>query len=426
MDGSEKKRTVTSMFTQYRGLRREIYVLFFGRVVTNLGAMVWPMLTMILSRKMGMNAQTISFFFVASGALMLPANLLGGRLADKYDKKRIIVAADAVSVLCYLISAALPLSLWTVASMVFAGILQSMEYPAYNALVADLTLTKDRDRAFSLQYLGSNLGLVLSPTIAGLLFEKHLPLAFLISGVSIGISTILIARLVQDVTPVNDTDTAAVYQAEVKDADLWEILKRNPILTVYTVAIALYYAAYGQYSFLMPLDMATAHGEDGAVLFGTVSSLNCIIVVIFTPVITRVFEKLTDVRKILVGELLAGAGYALFLLLLGRIPVYYAAITLFTWGEIFTTIADGPYISNRIPASHRGRINGLTSVLGSVIQGGAELGVGALYDRFGSLAAWTLVLSVLGAACFLTVLLIGRDKKAYPALYTGGEGKVTK
>ena len=30
---------------QYGGLRREMYVVFFGRVVTNMGALIWPMLT---------------------------------------------------------------------------------------------------------------------------------------------------------------------------------------------------------------------------------------------------------------------------------------------------------------------------------------------------------------------------------------------
>ena len=40
-------------FSQYRGLRRENYVLFFGRIVTNMGSMVWPMLTMILNQKLG-------------------------------------------------------------------------------------------------------------------------------------------------------------------------------------------------------------------------------------------------------------------------------------------------------------------------------------------------------------------------------------
>ena len=66
------------LLNQYRGLRREIYVLFFGRIVTNLGSMIWPVMTMILSQKMGFSAEKISYFFVGSGLIMLPASLIGG------------------------------------------------------------------------------------------------------------------------------------------------------------------------------------------------------------------------------------------------------------------------------------------------------------------------------------------------------------
>ena len=45
---------------QYGGLRREMYVVFFGRVVTNMGALIWPMLTLILKNKMGMSASEIA------------------------------------------------------------------------------------------------------------------------------------------------------------------------------------------------------------------------------------------------------------------------------------------------------------------------------------------------------------------------------
>ena len=36
------------LFDMYRGLRREMYILFYGRIVTNMGALIWPMLTLIL------------------------------------------------------------------------------------------------------------------------------------------------------------------------------------------------------------------------------------------------------------------------------------------------------------------------------------------------------------------------------------------
>lgn len=411
-------RWFTGLFTQYKGLRPEIYILFFGRVVTNLGSMVWPMLTMILSRKMNMSASMIAVLTVGSSVLMLPANLLGGRLADRKSKKGTIVACDAVSVVCYLIAAALPLSYFTLALFVAAGICQSMEYPSYNALIADLTLTKDRDRAYSLQYLGANLGLVLSPTLGGLLFENHLPLAFLFSGIAIGLSTVLIFFRVKNVTPEQDDSDEAVYQQAKAEGSILRVLKNNPLLLVFLLSMSLYYSAYGQYSYLMPLDMGKVHGENGAVLYGTVSSLNCIVVVLFTPVITKLFRKLRDPQRILIGQALIAAGYAAFLLLLGFVPAYYAAMLLFTWGEIFTTVAEGPYLTARVPASHRGRINGFSAVLATVLQGGISLAVGGTYDNAGSAAAWVLVLGVLGAAAALTVVLLLRDKKVYPALWT--------
>ena len=70
-------------FSQYRGLRRENYVLFFGRIVTNMGSMVWPMLTMILNQKLGMSAGNIAILTAVFGILMMPATLFGGKLADR-------------------------------------------------------------------------------------------------------------------------------------------------------------------------------------------------------------------------------------------------------------------------------------------------------------------------------------------------------
>ena len=197
------------LFNQYRGLRREIYILAFGRMVTNLGSMIWPVMTMILSQKLGFSASEISYIFVGTSLIMLPANLLGGKLADRYNKKWIIVICDGISIIGFVLCALIPLGFVTIVIFVVAGIFQSLEYPSYDALFADMSTTKDRERAYSLEYLGANLGLVLSPTIAGMLFKDYLWLSFLISGVSIGISTVVIAVLVRDVSPVKDTGEEA-------------------------------------------------------------------------------------------------------------------------------------------------------------------------------------------------------------------------
>ena len=164
--------------------------------------------------------------------------------------------------------------------------------------------------------------------------------------------------------------------------------------------------------------MAAIHGESGAVIFGTVSSLNCITVVIFTPIITKLFARMRDTGKMIVGRVLVFAGYVVFLLLLGFIPSYYLAMLIFTWGEIFSVLAEGPYVSTRIPASHRGRINGLMAVVYTAVTGGIDLSVGHLYDHAGSTWTWVFILAITVASASAAVILKSLDRKAYPKLYS--------
>lgn len=407
------------LFDQYRGLRRENYVLFFGNIVTNMGSMVWPMMTLILDQKLGLSAGNIALLLMGASVICMPASLYGGRLADRVNKKKIIIAGDLVSVTCYVICGLVPFSWLTVGLIILASIFQSIEGPAYNALIADITPTRDREKAYSLLYLGGNVGLMVSPTLSGILFKNYLWLAFIISGVAIGCSTLLIWFLVKNIEPVKEEGEEAEYQKAREGAGVWRVLWDNKPVLLFTVVMALFYAAYGQFNFLMPLEMGRLHGDDGALIFGTVTSLNCIVVVIFTPLVTGWFKRLPETGKLAVGRGLLIAGYLTFILLMGRIPVYYAAIILFTWGEIFNTLAEGPYESRRVPSSHRGRLSSVLGVAQGVLLSLFDVCVGKVYDLAGSRGAWTIVMSAAGLSLLLALRLIRTDRKTYPKLYAG-------
>ncbi len=163
--------------------------------------------------------------------------------------------------------------------------------------------------------------------------------------------------------------------------------------------------------------MGRIHGDAGALIFGTVTSLNCVIVVLFTPLITAWFRRLHETGKIVAGRLLLIAGYLVFILLLGRIPAYYAAIVLFTWGEIFNTLAEGPYESKRIPSSHRGRLTSVLGVAQGIMLSLFNVAVGKVYDLTGSRGAWTIVMTAAGVSLLLSLLLVRLDRREYPRLY---------
>ena len=406
------------MFSQYRGLRKELYILFIGRIMTNMGAMIWPMFTLILNQKLGMNATTIAACVIIFGLVNLPVSLIGGKLADKLNKKNIIVVCDLVSIASFIYCSLVPVTITSIAIFALASLFQTIEWPSYDALVADFSTSKDRERAYSLSYLGTNLGLVLSPTIAGILFNNHLNLAFLINGISIALSTALIFFRIKDVHRETDESAASGYEAELDSkVSAFSLIGKNRVVLLFILAAALSNGVYSMYNYLMPLDLGQTYAEQGSVLFGSMASVNCIVVVTCTALITRIFRKIRECGKMLIGEGLIITGYLLLLLFIRQPWMCFVAITIFTFGEIFNTLSSSPFLTRRIPASHRGRILAVMNVFCGIASSGIQLLIGMLYDRSGSTIAWATIIGIGLAEMLIVSIMAGFDRKDYPDLY---------
>ena len=138
---------------QYKHLGKEIYILFWGRIVTSMGSLIWPLLTLILENKLGYDATLIAGISFAMSILQFPMLLLGGRLADKRNRKNVIVICDLVTVVCYIICGLIPLSAYSIGLFYVACVFATIEGPSYDALIADLSdgeRTGKRHTAFSI------------------------------------------------------------------------------------------------------------------------------------------------------------------------------------------------------------------------------------------------------------------------------------
>lgn len=142
----QKMNRIEKFIGQYRNLPREIYVLFWGRIVTCMGSLIWPLMTLILKNKLGYSATAIAFITMVMGVVQFPMLLLGGKLADSRNRKHIIVVCDLVTVLCYVIAGLIPLSNTSIVLFYIAGVFATIEGPSYDALVADLSDSESRER----------------------------------------------------------------------------------------------------------------------------------------------------------------------------------------------------------------------------------------------------------------------------------------
>ena len=298
------------------------------------------------------SAEKIAGYLVVFVLIGLPVLMIGGKIADRFDKKMNIVYCDIVSIVLLIVCSFIRLSLWSIILMAVTALAQLMESASYDSLVADITPAADRERAYSLNYLGANIGLILSPTIAGFLFANYLWLSFLLSGLGIASSTILIFLKIHNIKPIRESTH---YKMRRDGESSLRVLLDNKVMLFYLIAISLMGAAYNQLNYLIPLDMGAEHGATGAAIFGTMTSTNCIEVVIFMPLVTAWFRRLSETVKTLIGGVLIVAGLLMFRSLLGTIPMYYAAMTVFTLGEVFYTLPRSRSEERRVGKECRSR-----------------------------------------------------------------------
>lgn len=412
------------LLAQYGGLKREIYILFVGKLVTAMGSFVWPMLTFFLTTKLGLTDGMSTLMIATASVLSFPAALLGGKLADRFSRKSIIILFDCITVSLYLLSAVLPLSIWTAGILFLAGLFQTIESPAYDALNSDYSTTQQREKAYSLSYLGFNLGFILGASLSGILFENHLRLAFCINGLSILVSTILITFFVHPENAISEDtehllESYSEYELPVdENIPVLTILRQRSVLIGMLLIGCFASMPSNLVGILLPLQLKDAMGEAGATIYGYLNSLNGFVVIAFTPVLTIVLRKLTEIPKVILGLLLFVAGICFFST--GTVvAILFLGMFVFTLGEVVTVLGSNPYNSRRIPASHRGRVGGISSVIHSLFSSFTQYlisGILFLSDSNYRLI-WTVFICCGLVAALLYTFMYGPDKRTFPKLY---------
>lgn len=404
-------------FSMYTHLPKEIYVLAFGKIMTSMGALIWPMLTLIMSEKLNLNGQTIGMYMMMFSMFMGPFYLLGGKLADKYNKKHIIVTFDLIGNSLYFVCAVLPISMTTLYLLAIASVFQSMEQPAYDALIADLTTYKDRERAYSLNYLAMNLGLVMAPMIGGILFNNYLNLSFFINGLADISSTLLLFIFIKNVkNTVRDSKIVNEYE-KGEAGSIFKVFSERKLFFLLFIISGIAAMIYNQFNFLMPLHMEEAFRGSGAFKFGILASINAVVVVIGTPIVTKKFSGVTDVRIMYLGQLLESVGLAFFIFVNRYFVVAVVGIIIFTTGEIFGSISKTPYLTKRIPETHRGRVLSITNSCAGLIGILSNYVIGILIDYYTFHTVWVIIAAIGLLVMILYSIYLRLDKKAYPGLY---------
>ncbi|WP_156456497.1 MFS transporter [Abyssisolibacter fermentans] len=403
---------IKKLLKPYTGLPKEVYVIFISRIINAMGVFIFPLLTLILTKKIGMSEDTTGEWIAVFGIIFMPAGLLGGKLTDTIGRKKIIIIFDSLGALSYLLCGFVEPSMTTVYLIALASVFMGIAQPAHDALIADVTTPENREGAYSLTYLGFNMGFALGPAIGGLLFENHLNLLFIGDALTAMIATGLILIFVNDTFEKSKNEKIGKERKleQHVEGSVIKVLFSRPILIIFSMIMFGYAFVYSQWSFLMPLHTEANFTNEGAKLFGYIASFNGVIVMIFTAVVTAMLDKVKNIRKVVYGGLL----YAIGLGLLGFYSAkagFFIAVFIFTIGEIIVTISSTPFIVNHTPASHRGRVS---AILPFIIGSGNVLGpviIGKALNIITIATAWRYIGLIMLIYAMLMFLLEKNEKR---------------
>ena len=404
-----------NLINQYKGLRKEIYVLFICKLIDNMGSMIGPMLTLILSINLGLNAKQIAIISTIFTIISLPVALIGGKIADKFNKKLILNIGDISTSIIYIGCGLIGINKYTIFAYFIGSLIQACESATYSSLVADFSVGEQREKASSLLYLGLNLGMVLAPTIGGFLLKNHASLIFLLNGAFQLISIIIFDIFVKNTTAVVDSENK--YENESTATSTLTIFKENKVIIYTLIIVAISSAIYNMWGYLMPLSLSSINSEYGSIYYGTMSSLNCIVVVLLTVPITSLLEKTSSINKMILGNIFEILGFIIFIIFINKSIIYYVSIFIFTIGEIVNTITTSPHITKRIPINYRGRILSMSDFLFNLFNAIIQYAAGFIFDAYGMHQAWFVVVIISLVTIISYQLLKKPDKNTFPDLY---------
>lgn len=408
-----------SIFSHYKGLKRELYIFFLVRFVVAFGSLVSAMFVLLMSEKLHYSSSFISSLLAITTMLYLPAGIIGGKLADRFSRKSIILIFEGSVAVLYWIAALIPIGDITVGIIFLSYFLNSLAGPASSTLITDFSDASQRDRAFSMGYLGFNLGYILAPTIGGLLFKDNFSWSLMINGTAIFISALLILFFIHEKNSYRYQSRSSTltneYEGDEHQANVVTVLAKRKVVLLVILGSYLTGLVYNVVGFIAPLQLSHLYGEQGSVWYGALVSFNAFSVIVLTPLFVYFFKHLKDLRKMTI---------AISLLIMSMIvfgfsswlPLFFTAMFFYTAGEVSNTLGYMPYVTKRIPASHRGRIFGTISILATIMSALSSLLVGYVVDHYGYSLAWVVYVVIGLIAVIIYLLAYPLDRKKFTNL----------
>lgn len=347
-----------------------------------------------ISRRLGASPTIIGLLFASFGVTLLLSSVPAGALSDRVGRRAPLVGGMLLLAMSSILFAYAPSLPWFFVARLMAGAADAVAWSVGFALIADLYGPEERGRVMGLAMAGSNLGLMVGPTLGGWLYEAggvHVPFLTVAA-----LALVVAAGLAWVRWPATHADREPVP---------FHLLAREPSVLTCGVAVAAAAATAAMLEPVLSLWLSAVLSL-GPARIGVVFGLAAVASTTLHPAYGRLADRVGGRRPMIAGLVLMTA----LLPVLGRawdvrsVSVSFVLLAMSVSLVVTPSLAYMAEAVSRAGGASFGVAYGVYNVAWGVgLLGGPALG-GFLYERLG----FTTLTMVWAPSALVAAVLLAR------------------
>ena len=403
------KTALQRYINNFKGFRREVWILAIITFINRAGTMVLPFLSKYLKENLHFTYGEVGWIMVSFGIGSMLGSWLGGKLSDKIGFYKVMVFSLFTSGVMFF-GLQYITSFWGLCIGVFTiMVIADMFRPAMFVSLGVYAKPENRVRALSFVRLSVNLGFATGPVLGGLIIlGLGYQGLFWIDGSTCILAILIFAYFVKEkkktVEHYDESDSSLETKSVFRDKPFWVFL-----FISFTTAMLFF-----QIFTTLPL---FHHEKFGLTEFetGLLLSLNGILIFMFEMPLVSILERkqVNRIKIIFTGALLMVISFYV-LLIDFWVGILAVGIVFMTFGEIFAFPFSNAFAMGRAPRGQEGRYMALYTMsfsLAHILS--SKMGL-EIIGRFGYSTNW-FVMGSLGVVamffCFWLHRLVRTENK---------------
>ncbi|RPI94089.1 MAG: MFS transporter [Chloroflexi bacterium] len=401
----------------YNDFPRLFWIVVLARFIDALGGTIlFPFFSLYVTERFGVGMMQAGILLGINSFFALGGSMVGGALADKFGRRKLILYGLVLSALSSL-SLGLADSIQVMYPLiVFVGLLVSVANPAHEAMLADILPEAKRPEGYAILRVVFNYAWIFGTAMGGFIAARSFFALFVIDAVVSCIVAVFLFRLLPETKP------KVTEEAGQKEVSFWTTVKDYRVvardlafmgfIVSGMLALIVYIQQYGSFA----VYLRDTHGIDSKG-YGVLLAISGVEVVLFQFWISRLIRYRPPFLMMMLGAGIFAVGVFMYGLVSGFVMFAIAAIIV-TLGEMFYFPTSQVIAAGFAPAKMRGRYMAAAGFIVSIPRAVGPAAAGYILDNFDPRLLWYIggFICLLSALGYLALhLKLGTQERFTPA-----------